>query len=71
MNIELSDSIVIPCPLFKFELRRVQKCLMCEHYKGLVQITVDDKLVEGNEASDYQVICQKPITRRLQKILEE
>lgn len=67
--IKLSDA-VIPCPLVGFALRRARHCLECKHYQGLSQATVNGEPIEGNEADMYQVICAKPITRRMQSIIE-
>jgi len=69
-EVVLADNIVIPCPMFSFGLRRVSMCLQCDHYQGLAQATVDGVPIDG-DAEAYQVICGKPITRRLQKIIED
>lgn len=70
MEVELSENTVIPCPLFRFALRRVKHCLDCEHYKGLTAATVNGVPIEGTDSQRHQVICGKPITRSLQEIVE-
>lgn len=69
-HIKLSSDIVVPCPLVNFALRRVHSCLTCNHYKGINQATQNGEPIEGNEADIYQIVCGKPITRRLQRIEE-
>jgi len=65
--IEIDNSIVIPCPLVRFALRRASHCPSCEHYRGLAQATQSGAPVEYM----YHVICARPITRRLQRIEDD
>jgi len=39
--------------------------------KGMSQATVDGKPIEPGNTDDYQVICGRPIARRLQEISED
>lgn len=66
MTIKFDNSFIIPCPLNGFSLIRVINCLSCEFYQGLAQATQNDIPIEDQ----YQVICAKPITRRIQRIEE-
>lgn len=70
MNIELNDSVLIQCPLEGFAYIRVSNCLKCEFYKGLAQATVNGEPVGGEDPDSYQVICAKPMTRRLHKVMK-
>lgn len=71
MEIEIKDNVVIPCPLFRFGLRQVKHCLTCDHYKGMAQATVNGNPIDSSDIDAFQVICGKPITRRMQKIIVE
>ena len=70
MSIKIDDSVVIPCPLVGFSLRLAKHCITCNHYQGMAQATSGGKPMEGETADNYMVICGKPITRRMQKIIE-
>jgi len=70
MNIELNDNILVQCPEINFNLRKASKCLLCTHYIGLEKATVGGIDVDANQADDFQVICGRPITRKLTKIYE-
>lgn len=67
--IKLSNAVV-PCPVVRFALRKVQACLECPHYGGISQASVNGELIQGEEVDIYQIICGKPITRRMQKVEE-
>jgi hypothetical protein len=67
-EIELADNVLIQCPEKSFNFRIVKHCLTCEYYLGVQSATVNDVPVKGNEASDYQVLCGRPITRKLMQI---
>jgi len=71
MNIKLSENVLVQCPETGFNLRRVKHCAKCLHFKSMSQATVDGKPIESGNAGDYQVICGRPITRRLQEISED
>ena len=71
MEIELNDNILVQCPERGFNFRMVKHCLNCEHYGGLMKATQGGEPIEGNEADDFQVICQRPITRKLMKIASD
>jgi len=71
MEIQLPDNVVIQCPLVSFAFRKVASCAACQHFKGLSQATVDGRPIDSGNVDDYQVICGKPITRRLQQIIVE
>lgn len=70
-EIELSNNVLIPCPDRGFAMRRAVKCLICNHYKGILRAEVNGKPIEGNEADVLQIICGRPITRKLIKIDED
>lgn len=70
-EIKLSDNVLIPCPEKGFGLRKVKNCYLCEYYKGMMKATVNDIPVETNNADDYQVICGRPITRKLIEVSED
>jgi hypothetical protein len=70
MSIEIGRDVVIPCPLVGFSLRHAINCLKCEHYQGMAQATINGEPIEGDDIDNFMVICGKPITRRMQKIVE-
>ena len=70
MNLELSDNVLIQCPVEAFAYIRVVNCLKCTHYQGLSQATVNGEPIGGNDPDSYQVICSRPITRRLHKVIK-
>jgi len=70
-EIELTDNILIQCPEKGFNFRMIKHCLNCEHYLGLMKATVNDEPIKGNEADDFQVLCGRPITRKLMKIASD
>ncbi len=71
MSVKIGNNVVIPCPLVGFSLRLAKHCISCEHYKGMAQATSGGVPIEGEVAENYMVICGKPITRRMQQIIEE
>lgn len=71
MEIELDDTVLVQCPEKGFNFRMIKHCLNCEHYQGLVQATVNGEQIESDNANDYQVICGRPITRKLMKIASD
>ena len=70
MSIELSENVLIPCPEKGFAMRRASKCLLCEFYRGMMRAEENGKPIEGDEADVLQVICGRPISRKLIKIDE-
>lgn len=52
--------IVIQCPEVGFSLRDARKCFDCPHYLGL-----------QGEGDDMMMVCGRPLTRRLQRIMTE
>ena len=70
-TIKLSDNALVQCPETGFQLRRVKRCAECPYFKGMSQATVNGEPIETGNVDDYQVICGRPITRRLQEISEE
>lgn len=65
-------NIVIPCPLMGFAMRKAEKCLNCPEYMGMAQATVNGEAIESEKPEEaLQVICGKPITRRMQRIIED
>ena len=70
-KIEFSDDVLIQCPLLGFEYRKAKKCFPCEHYKGLMVATVNGKPIENGKISDMQILCGRPITRKLVQVTDE
>jgi hypothetical protein len=71
MEIQLNDNILIQCPEKGFDFRMVKFCLKCQYYQGLARATQNGEPIEGDEADNFQVICQRPITRKLMKIASD
>jgi len=69
--IKLSDSVLIHCPEKGFAMRRAALCFMCQYYNGIMKATERGEYIEGNEAEDFQIICGRPITRKLIQISED
>lgn len=69
-NIELSDDVLIQCPIEGFAYIRVINCLRCDYYKGIAHATINGEQIVGDNPDAYQVICNKPITRRLHKVMK-
>lgn len=69
MNIK--DNVLIQCPERRFNLRKVKYCFDCEHYGGMNDPKVNGELIENATADQYQVICMRPITRKLTVIEED
>lgn len=67
-EIKLPDNILVQCPDRSFAHRRAKMCVICKHYKGILKATVGGELIKGNEANDFQIVCGRPITRKLVKI---
>jgi hypothetical protein len=70
MNVKLSNNVLVQCPEKGFSFRRVKHCASCEHFRGMSQATVNGEPIESGDVDDYQVICGRPITRRLSEISE-
>lgn len=68
MEIKLDDTVLIQCPEKGFNFRMVKYCLSCEHYNGLARATINGEAIESEDPNDFQVICGRPITRKLMKI---
>lgn len=64
-------NILIHCPKKSFDLRKANKCFICGHYLGIIKATERGEYVKGNEADDFQVLCGRPITRKLIKIVSD
>ena len=67
MNID--DTVIIPCPEFGFALRLAKHCFKCEHYKGMNKAEVGGVPVDTDNIDDYQILCGRPITRRMTKVV--
>lgn len=70
-DIRLSNNILVHCPERGFVMRKVLNCLGCDYYKGLKRATQGGEPIQGNEANDFQVICARPISRKLIQISED
>ncbi len=66
-NVDLSR-VLVPCPDRGFSLRKATVCFRCEHYTGILKATERGEYLSGNEAEDYQILCGRPISRKLIKI---
>jgi len=63
-SFKMPQGVVIPCPEKEFALRKIESCLKCEFYGGLKLATMNgDKL--PFHADNFQVICKRPVTRKL------
>ncbi len=71
MDIKLSDNILINCPERGFTLRRAKACFFCQFYGGINRAESNGKPIESNQADAMQVICGRPITRKLIEIEAE
>lgn len=69
--ITLNDSVFVQCPERGFNFRKIRHCMNCEYYDGLSQATVNGEPIESDDANDYQVICRRPITRKLMAVSED
>ena len=69
-EIDLSNTL-IPCPDRGFAMRKANVCFMCEHYQGIMKATERGEYVKGNEAVDFQILCGRPITRKLIQVMDE
>ncbi len=70
-TVELTENVLVPCPERGFAYRKVKNCLDCQHYKGIINATCSGKQIEGDEADVYQIVCGRPISRKLIKICED
>ena len=70
-RIKLSDNILIPCPERGFAMRKAKFCFTCDHYRGIMKATERGEFVKGNEAEGFQIICGRPITRKLIQIMDD
>jgi len=73
MEIKLDDNVLVQCPEKGFNFRMVKHCLNCEYYGGLMKATQNGEPIEGAVAKailkyDFQVICKRPITRKLTRV---
>lgn len=70
-EIQLGPDIFVQCPLIGFAHRTVKACLACGHYGGIARATVDGAPIDGSDADCFQIVCKKPITRRLMQVVME
>ena len=64
-------STLIHCPDKGFVLRKASNCFACQFYEGILKATERGEYVKGNEADDFQILCGRPISRKLIKIMDE
>lgn len=69
MEIDLKN-ILIHCPDKGFNLRSANSCFTCGFYNGIMRATENGDPIPGNEADFYQISCNRPISRKLIKVLE-
>lgn len=67
----LPEGTLVQCPMKGFALRYVSHCASCEHFKGLAVATQNGEPIDADDVDRYQVICAKPLTRRLQRISKD
>ncbi len=61
--VNVPDNAFLNCPENNFLLTRVKLCASCQFYNGL------NKAGEsGQFENDFQVICSRPLTRRITKV---
>ena len=70
INVDLTD-ILIPCPDRDFALRKASICFECKFYNGITRATERGKPIPGNQTNFYQIICARPISRKLIQVLQE
>jgi hypothetical protein len=71
MEIELNDNILIQCPEREFAFRKAKFCFLCPHYKGIARATENGKPIEGDNPDLMQVVCGRPVTRKLMKLEDD
>ena len=70
-EIEISDDILIPCPLVGYRERLARLCVSCEHFGGLKESTVNGEPIKtGDVVEDYQVDCKRPVGRRMKRFIK-
>lgn len=70
MDIKLSDNVLINCPERGFALRKAANCFSCQFYGGIVRATQNGDDIPIDDVNFLQVVCGRPITRKLIKIAE-
>lgn len=58
---------IVHCPLHKFKNKIAKNCASCEFYAGLLVININE---ETEWQDKYRILCEHPIARRTEKILE-
>lgn len=71
IEIELDDTVLVQCPEKRFAFRMVKHCLNCEYYNGLSHATINGEAIKSEDPNDFQIICNRPITRKLTKIASD
>ena len=67
----------VSCPLFKFALRKTEKCIGCEHFSGLVQYEPFKEGVKYDKSNEiiimkkFRIFCKHPVTRRISYFPED
>jgi hypothetical protein len=67
----LPDNMLIPCPEINFNLRSIKICFNCNHYGSLSKPIVNGKQIEDCRPEEIQVICKRPVTRKLIQWMDE
>jgi hypothetical protein len=65
---KIEDNVLIQCPERKFNLRKAKYCFECEDYGGMAQPTINGEAIENATIDQYQIVCKRPITRKLSEI---
>lgn len=71
MNIELSDNILIQCPLKGFSLRKALMCFKCDNYGGIAPAISNGKPIIGEGLNDFRLVCNHPTPRQLIETCKE
>lgn len=66
-EVDVPAGVLVRCPLFRFDLRRVTHCEGCEHFHGLTDTIAGPATPFQHR---YRVRCAYPIDRELQLLNE-
>lgn len=70
-SIELPSNTLVQCPEKAFSFRYIRHCASCQHFRGLVHATERGEPIKSDDVGAYQVICARPMTRRLSRIEDD
>ena len=61
------ENLAVICLEIGGKARFVKSCLSCQHYGGMKQVSADQN---RRPEENYQIICNRPTTRRMERIEE-